>query len=48
MKTAEKPKGVTNKDLQEAIVEETKDLIKENRELIMKRAHKRLIEKFRR
>jgi len=41
-----KPEGITNKDLQEAIALETSDLIRENRELIMKRARKRLREKF--
>lgn len=45
-KQTTKPKGVTNADLQEAISEEIADLVTENRDLIVKRAHKRLRAKF--
>lgn len=41
-----KPKEITNKDLQEAIAAEANELIKEEKEKIIKRAHKRLREKF--
>lgn len=42
----DKPKGVTNKDLEEAIALEVADLLKEERLKILDRAKKRLAEKF--
>lgn len=44
-KTA-KPAGITNEDLKEAIILESEELLRENREIIIKRAHKRLRQKF--
>ena len=38
--------GVSKEELQNAIFKETEILLRENRELIVKRAHKSLREKF--
>lgn len=44
MKTVPTPKGVDSNELQRMIGEEIKIVIEENREKIVKRAHKRLRE----
>jgi hypothetical protein len=48
MGNTEKPKGITNKDIEKAISLEIQEFIEENRDLILKRAKKRLKEEFRR
>lgn len=42
----DKPKEITNKDIQEAIAAESAELLREEKEKIIRRAHKRLRQKF--
>lgn len=45
-KLTERPKEITNKDIQEAIAAESEELLREEKEKILHRAKRRLMKKF--
>ncbi len=47
MNKTTKPKEITNQDIQEAIIAESEELLREEKDKILHRAKRRLMKKFR-